>query len=439
MRQGKTLGLDMIDFEGQVVYVNNEAGQASSGAGLVGLLAAAVIQHRITKEQVFNLKRVKRKIPLLGCFNSWVAKEQRGSIATDSLALEPYIVHLLTGSEEVHGFRSLSRTTQQQLLSPIASYAYNLLQSAHCSVLSEMVPGSTICHSACVEETATLLNGKLDTVICDNTIHTQVSAFSNAGSALKLVQVVSFSSNGAEIVFLTSGTQGQRATYPERAGIWGIARTARLELQGSLICGCVDLYGSVGTRLIPLREPEMLIDAGLQIPILCRHSQDRKMAPTLKFVDPDCRRHLVTGGNGGLGLLVSQWLVQSAPSCKIIGVARTGKIGQGSEDHWLSLADAQTAQITMMLGSIAKDLHMLEICTTEFDTTLHCAGTLSDALLQNQTMNKLEHVWVPKVQGAVALHACVDTKWSVLFSSISGLLGNIGQVRIANGQCTILC
>ena len=114
VRQGKTLGLDMIDFDNRVVYANNEAGQASSGAGLLGLLTAAIIQNRVTKDQVFGLKRVKRKVPLMGCFNSWVAKELRGSASTDSLALEPYIVHLLTGSEAIHGFRSLSQSTQRE-------------------------------------------------------------------------------------------------------------------------------------------------------------------------------------------------------------------------------------------------------------------------------------------------------------------------------------
>ena len=61
---------------------------------------------------------------------------------------------------------------------------------------------------------------------------------------------------------------------------------------------------------------------------------------------------------------------------------------------------------------------------------IHSAGTLSDAVLQNQTWSSFEKVMAPKVQGAWHLHQLTKNQpldFFVLFSSAASLLGSPGQ------------
>ncbi|MYI88815.1 MAG: KR domain-containing protein, partial [Gammaproteobacteria bacterium] len=61
---------------------------------------------------------------------------------------------------------------------------------------------------------------------------------------------------------------------------------------------------------------------------------------------------------------------------------------------------------------------------------VHCVGVLSDGAIENQTWKRFEKVLWPKVLGAWHLHQATRTKdleLFVLFSSVTGVVGNPGQ------------
>lgn len=65
---------------------------------------------------------------------------------------------------------------------------------------------------------------------------------------------------------------------------------------------------------------------------------------------------------------------------------------------------------------------------------LHCAGLLRDALIVNKTADDIRTVFAPKVNGVLALDEVTKDEpldFIALFSSVSGIFGNIGQADYA--------
>ena len=74
---------------------------------------------------------------------------------------------------------------------------------------------------------------------------------------------------------------------------------------------------------------------------------------------------------------------------------------------------------------------------------LHSAGVLDDATIENQSLERFEKVFLPKVNGAWNLHECtmamnIELDFFVFFSSIASLLGSPGQSNYAaaNAACS---
>src|SRR5581483_5809831 len=65
---------------------------------------------------------------------------------------------------------------------------------------------------------------------------------------------------------------------------------------------------------------------------------------------------------------------------------------------------------------------------------VHSAGVLRDSFLLNKTPRELEEVFAPKVAGLVALDEAtrdIALDLFVMFSSITGVMGNVGQADYA--------
>ncbi len=94
----------------------------------------------------------------------------------------------------------------------------------------------------------------------------------------------------------------------------------------------------------------------------------------------------------------------------------------------VALADVSRAeQVDAMVSEIEAEMPPLA-------GLFHSVGVLSDAALVNQSWESFEQVLGPKVLGAWALHRATldrDLDCFVLFSSITGVLGNAGQANYA--------
>lgn len=73
------------------------------------------------------------------------------------------------------------------------------------------------------------------------------------------------------------------------------------------------------------------------------------------------------------------------------------------------------------------------------DVVIHGAGLIEDARLADKTSESFDRVFATKVNGAAALSDAIggDTRYVVLFASVSGVFGNRGQVDYAAANDTL--
>ncbi|NEQ13604.1 MAG: SDR family NAD(P)-dependent oxidoreductase [Moorea sp. SIO3E2] len=147
--------------------------------------------------------------------------------------------------------------------------------------------------------------------------------------------------------------------------------------------------------------------------------------------------YLVTGGLGALGLEVSKWLVDKGARHLVLMGRRSPsaeaqiKIAQ-LEDMGVKvsvqLADVSCSQqVSQMMERIERELPSLR-------GVIHAAGVLDDGVLQNMSWQQFVKVMLPKVQGTWHLHQLtkdLPLDFFVCFSSMSSLLGNLGQGNYA--------
>ena len=145
------------------------------------------------------------------------------------------------------------------------------------------------------------------------------------------------------------------------------------------------------------------------------------------------RSYLVTGGLGGIGCAVAEWLAEHGAGAIVLNGRRNpDPEAQAAIDALRSrgvrveieLADVtDTAAIDGMLARIDADYPPL-------GGVIHSVGVLSDAALTNQTWASFERVLRPKIVGAWHLHRATmdrDLDLFILFSSRVGVMGNPGQ------------
>lgn len=149
--------------------------------------------------------------------------------------------------------------------------------------------------------------------------------------------------------------------------------------------------------------------------------------------------YLITGGLGGLGLLVAAWLVErGARHLWLVGRSTPGEQAQaqlaklraaGATVVVAQVDVAQRAQLAAVLARAQAERPLRGI--------FHSVGILDDGVLLRQSWARFAPVLAPKVQGAWHLHALtkeLPLDCFVLFSSAASLLGSAGQANHASAN-----
>ncbi|AVR08006.1 SDR family NAD(P)-dependent oxidoreductase [Burkholderia thailandensis] len=152
----------------------------------------------------------------------------------------------------------------------------------------------------------------------------------------------------------------------------------------------------------------------------------------------DGKLYWITGGAGALGMLLAAQIVEHAPAARIVLSGRSPLAGEAAETlrAWrergvaidyreLDVADRDAVvrtvrEITARHGPLAG--------------VVHAAGVRRDGLLIAKTREDVEAVLAPKVRGVLNIDAATrgqPLEFFVLFSSIAGALGNVGQADYA--------
>jgi myxalamid-type polyketide synthase MxaE and MxaD len=296
-------------------------------------------------------------------------------------------------------------------------------------VANSPLRGVVHCWSLDVEPHASL--NTIQTLVCDSVL-----------SALQALD----KADTAQAPRLWLVTRGVHAVAPDdlaaavgQAPLWGFGRTIAYE------------HPELRCTLIDLDSKDM--DVQDLCNELCSDSQDDQVGlrngeryaahlalATAFTAAPNIRfdvTYLITGGLGGLGLKVADWLVaqgtrhlallgRSAPTEAAAQTVETLR-ARGAQVLLLQADVSDTDQLAAALDQVRQELPPL-------GGVVHAAGVLDDGLMLQLTPERLRRVLAPKVAGAWNLHALTRTDpidSFILFSSASGLLGAPGQANYA--------
>lgn len=147
---------------------------------------------------------------------------------------------------------------------------------------------------------------------------------------------------------------------------------------------------------------------------------------------------LMTGGLGGLGLLVARWFVEQRRAAHLVLVGRSSPTRQA--EATLEELRAAGTRITVKQCDVADATAMRELLASQASGhhplrgVVHAAGVIDDGVLTQQNRARFARVMRAKVQGAWNLHTLTrdhDLAFFIMYSSAASLLGAAGQGNYA--------
>lgn len=276
--------------------------------------------------------------------------------------------------------------------------------------------------------------------------------------------------DGVRVVVLTNDTvgPGSVAVSPEKATVLGPCLVMPRELSG-LSCALVDLQTPARPRSRRARAdldrvadavlPELTSAEGgvlaLRDEVRWRLDYEAAELPDVEGRVPKMLKeggvYLVTGGLGGVGSLVAEWLARTVRArLVLVGRRRLPErsdwdgVLASAPESWSSRAiqkvrflESIGAEVMLGAADVANVVEMsrvIEAARGRFGSihgVFHAAGAVDDQLIANKEQATVERVMAPKVQGALVLDELLGDEsidFTVLFSSTSAVLGPPGQV-----------
>ncbi|MBZ5509118.1 MAG: SDR family NAD(P)-dependent oxidoreductase [Acidobacteriia bacterium] len=143
--------------------------------------------------------------------------------------------------------------------------------------------------------------------------------------------------------------------------------------------------------------------------------------------------YLITGGLGGIGLIFAEYLAKNFQA-KLVLVGRSAPSARQEEK--LSQLKGYGAEILVLQANVSKFEDMERIVReakarfSQINGVIHAAGMNRDSFIVKKTREEMEAVLAAKVYGTINLDLATRNEnldLFVLFSSIAGVMGNLGQ------------
>ncbi|HYW51837.1 MAG TPA: SDR family NAD(P)-dependent oxidoreductase [Gemmatimonadaceae bacterium] len=149
--------------------------------------------------------------------------------------------------------------------------------------------------------------------------------------------------------------------------------------------------------------------------------------------------YVITGGLGGVGLALAEWIARQARVNLVLLGRRAAPAGAPAVRHLESLgANVRTIAVDVTdAARVADVISTIEREHESINGVIHAAGTLADGLLALKSRADMDAVLAPKVRGVQALgDALGDTAldFFVCCSSVSAMAGLPGQVDYASAN-----
>ncbi|MFE6692178.1 type I polyketide synthase, partial [Streptomyces sp. NPDC057743] len=261
---------------------------------------------------------------------------------------------------------------------------------------------------------------------------------------------------------VTSGAvsvgRADRLRAPEQAMVWGLGRVAALE-HPDRWGGLIDLPEAVdervGARLVAVLagadglrgEDQVAVrSSGVFLRRLVRaprnrqtpRQQDQKQnqqqeAGSQRQWQPS-GTVLITGGTGALGAHLARWVVRAGAERALL-LSRRGEAAPGA----VALREELGERVEFAACDVADREALAAVVAAVPESrpltgVLHAAAVLDDRVVDGLTPELFDGVLGPKATAARHLHELtrdLDLSAFVLFSSLSGTLGNAGQANYA--------
>jgi acyl transferase domain-containing protein/acyl carrier protein len=162
--------------------------------------------------------------------------------------------------------------------------------------------------------------------------------------------------------------------------------------------------------------------------------------------------YLITGGLGGIGLALAQYLAQAAQA-RLVLIGRSPFPAREEWEDWLAAHDREDqvsrkiktllsyeeagAEVLVLSADVSSREQMLEVLSRTSERfgaihgIIHSAGVPGGGLIQLKTAEIAERVLAPKVRGTLVLDdlfAKRELDFFLLCSSLNSILGAVGQV-----------
>ncbi len=190
------------------------------------------------------------------------------------------------------------------------------------------------------------------------------------------------------------------------------------------------------------------------IPLEEKHSEETKglglpAQPIRFFCQPD-KFYILTGGLGGFGLELAEWLAERG--AKFLVLTTRSKVRNGYQARKIERLTSQGVQVEISNLDVSTESKAIELIHSTEKTTgkqvggiFHLANVLSDALFEAQTVQSFDTVLKTKLKGAVnldkATRALAPESLFVVFSSVVAGFGHHGLANyaFANSAMERLC
>ena len=284
------------------------------------------------------------------------------------------------------------------------------------------------------------------------------------------------------ITAVSNGMQkvtGEALPYPEKATLLGPVKVIPREFPG-VTCASIDLTLPQPGRLFDARRLfgqdgkvaggfDALLD-NLEAELMAApenavvaHRDGERLVETFERSLPESSGpvasrirnqgvYLITGGFGGLGLVIADHLATTAQA-KLVLLARTALPERAEWEAWLRrqgpehpvsqrieqvrALEAKGAQVLVVAADVTDVEGVREAVATArsrfgaIHGVIHTAGIVNDSLIQLKSLASVEDVFSPKIHGTVVLDSVfsdADLDFMVLYSSTSTIIAPAGQV-----------